>query len=191
MMLDDHKKVLFAIGFILFIGSVISIYKKHRLPASAVIPLSNQRDRSPTFTPPQVWVHIAGAVQNPGLYEVDPEMRTATLLEKAGGVLPNANLDRINLAKRIKDGSRIFVPEKKSAEPKKQSRKQIKTHALFSINTATAAQLRTLPGIGPKLAKRILKDREENGPFHKISDLTRIKGIGARSWRRLSPFITN
>jgi len=82
-------------------------------------------------------------------------------IKKAGGALPEAELEKLNLALFLREGEEIWVPGEK-----------------ININKASLEQLVYLPGIGPELAKRIIEYREKNGKFASILELEKVKGIG-------------
>lgn len=119
---------------------------------------------------PDLWIHVAGEVNAPGLYEVDPGARVADAISAAGGATSSAGLDGINLARQVFDGEQIVVPALGEEES---------GSGLVNINRANAGELEDLPGIGPVLAQRIIKDREANGPYATVSDLGRVSGVGA------------
>ena len=123
-----------------------------------------------TFNPDGLknWVHVAGAVTAPGIYELAPGQRIYDAIQVAGGFLSNANPDKVNLAKRVYDGQRIWVPERKGGQ--NQS-------AIVNINKANIEAFESLPGIGPSLAQRIVEYRAEHGAFQQVSDLQFVKGI--------------
>lgn len=116
-----------------------------------------------------VVVDVAGAVGAPGLVELEAGARVAEALEAAGGATDEAELDQLNLARRVTDGEQIRVP--RVGEPPVES-------ALINVNTATASELDALPGIGPVLADRIVADRDANGPYTSLDDLARVSGVG-------------
>lgn len=147
-----------------------------KLPrASTTLP----RDQ-PYITQPEVVVHLSGAVANPGVYRLEPGLRLVDLVEAAGGAADTADLDRLNLAQVLHDGDRVHVPligEAPGAAPD-LARPQAEGGVPVDINTATAAELEALPGIGPALAAAIVDERQTGGPFGSVDDLDRVSGIG-------------
>lgn len=142
----------------------------------------------PKITP--ILVQISGAVRSPGVYYVTPNQRVGEVLSVAGGVLNTADLDRLNLVTRIKDGKRINVPFEKSSSPKGG----VKTPGAsitfpISVNQSTAASLQAVPGIGPVMAGRIVADRQANGAYRSLEELVRVKGIGVKTVARLRPYL--
>ena len=127
---------------------------------------------APTATAPsgQVVVDVAGAVEAPGLVELAFGARVADAIDAAGGASADAVLDELNLARRVTDGEQILVPHEGDAEPA--------GGGLININRAEATQLEELPGVGPVLAERIVADRDANGPFTSLDDLSRVPGVG-------------
>ena len=122
-------------------------------------------------------VHVAGAVRNPGIVDVLPSAIVADAIEAAGGALPGADLDALNLAASVGPGERVFVPLPGTAAPTVSGIPASSTAGL-DLNRASSAELETLPGIGPSLASAIIQYREQNGPFQSVEDLLRVPGIG-------------
>jgi competence protein ComEA len=79
------------------------------------------------------------------------------------------------------------VGQQKSARPKPQV---ASAAAPVNLNSATVAEIATLPGVGPKAAERIVEYRQKNGGFKKIEELMKVKGIGEKSFLKLKPLIT-
>jgi competence protein ComEA len=116
---------------------------------------------------PGVVVHVTGAVESPGVTTLEGGSRVADAVEAAGGLSPEADQSAINLARIVRDGEQVYVPA-------------IGEGGLgrVNINRATPGELEALPGIGPVLADRIVSDRDRNGPFGTVDDLSRVPGIG-------------
>ncbi|MCJ7724844.1 MAG: ComEA family DNA-binding protein [Acidimicrobiia bacterium] len=119
-------------------------------------------------------VHVSGAVVAPGLIEVPPGARVADAVAAAGGALPGAELSALNLAAPVGDGQQLLVPQESGASAAGGAVATGKVR----VNTAGAAELELLPGVGPVLAERILQHRESFGPFSVVEDLLDVPGIG-------------
>lgn len=150
----------------------------------------------------RVTIYISGAVQSPGLYQVEPGIRYQEALEVAGGATEEADLTRVNLAKKCKDGSQVNVPFLKKSSRRSSGTRTISEGSgngggsgstsegqaaggKVNLNTADEAQLTTLPGIGPSLARRIIQYRQQK-PFQRAEDLQQVSGIGPAKFRRLA-----
>jgi competence protein ComEA len=134
--------------------------------------LSTPRD------PPGVRVSVRGAVVSPGIYTLAPGSIVQDALRAAGGVLPQADTSRLNLAAPLSDGQDLRVP---LITPTPAPGTPLSTPpggGKINLNNATFAELDSLPGIGPVLAKRIIDYRETNGPFQSVDDLLNVEGIG-------------
>ena len=155
-------------------------------------------------TPLTVRIHVAGAVVRPGVYTVSSSARVVDAVKAAGGATSRADLERINLAQTIIDTEQVFVPFRSSRTTKitvaprlRPSRTTVPGSAptvpgalpivgvptttvtpLINLNSATADQLDTLPGVGPSTAKAIISYRNRKGPFGKVEDLLNVPGIG-------------
>lgn len=149
---------------------------------------------APAATPPLVVtdeplvVHVAGHVSRPGLYRLAAGARVADALDAAGGALPDAVLDQVNLARLLEDGERILVPGPASADAARRTG-GLRADGRLDLNRATASELEALPGVGPVLSSRILHWRERHGPFRSVRDLRRVQGIGEKLYRALSELV--
>lgn len=144
-----------------------------------------------------VTVHAAGALVRPGLYILPAEARVADAVAAAGGPSPEADLDQLNLATRVGDGDRVYVPRKGEAPAGAASPTVAgggatigSTRAqLLDLNAATAEELETLPGVGPSLARAIVEHRTRNGRFRTLDDLVDVPGIGPAKLAALRPLV--
>jgi len=124
---------------------------------------------------PPIVVSIAGAVQQPGVYELPWGARVADLIATAGGVTAEAEATLINPAMALDAGSMVFVPYARAdgGDPR------------ISLNSALQRELMLLPGIGPVLAQRIIEAR----PFFSVDELLAVRGIGPTTLERLRPLV--
>ena len=150
-------------------------------------------------------VYVSGAVKQPGLYRYQGTARVCDAIQAVGGFQANAAEDSLNLARLLEDGEQICVLTKKeAARAKKKSRQAQQSEEAaegdqgsgnssggkVNINTATAAELMTLPGIGEAKAALIINYREEKGKFSKIEDLMQISGIKEGIFQKIKDNIT-
>lgn len=136
-----------------------------------------------------VVVHVGGEVVRPGLYTMPGGSRVADAVEEAGGPLPEADLDLVNLARPLTDGERVLVgvpqPDGASGEGPEGG------GPLVNLNLAGQSELETLPGIGQKKAQQILAHRESlGGTFGSTEDLLGVDGIAEKTFRSLEPHVT-
>lgn len=131
-------------------------------------------------------VHIAGAVRHPGVYRLHDGDRVKDAVERAGGARAGADVNAINLAAKVADGQQVVVPRRGAAAPAVgdagagEGAVGAATQPPVSLNSATAAQLDTLDGVGPATAQKILDWRREHGGFRSIDDLGEVPGIGPK-----------
>jgi competence protein ComEA len=130
-------------------------------------------------------IDIKGAVKKPGIYKLAMPVRLYQVLEVAGGTSELADINRINLAKVIADGSMIYIPKKGEQIPTEASPIQNKEEDKINLNTATLAELETLEGLGPTKAKAIIQYRGEHGGFRSVDELLQVSGIGERTLERI------
>ena len=149
-----------------------------------------------------IYVHVCGAVFHPGVYEADESARVVDALELAGGLTKDAAGDYLNQAQPITDGQRIYVPTEAELDnltadeivsgegAAVEETKDNKDTSLVNINTADAAKLMTLPGIGQSKANSIIEYRNANGSFKVIEDLMKVTGIKEGSFGQISDKIS-
>lgn len=167
----------------------------------------------------KIIIYIIGEVKQEGVYELDENSRISDAIEKAGGTKENADLSQINLAYKIEDGMRIYIPkkgelvqDKEKIEDKTQeivtgksnditnttsvntnlsTNKKSKTDIeKINLNKATQTELETLPGIGPSTAEKIIAYRKENGNFKNIEDIMNVNGIGESKYNKIKDLIS-
>ncbi len=126
-------------------------------------------------------VDVAGAVRRPGLYRLRSGSRIDDAIASAGGPTAKAQLDAVNLAAPVADGEQIVVPGRGAGGVAAASPPAAGSSpsAPLDLNTATADQLDSLPGIGPVTAQKILDYRQAHGPFRSVPELEGVPGIGA------------
>lgn len=126
-----------------------------------------------------VVVHVVGAVARPGLYELPEGSRVDDAIEKAGGPTEDAALANVNLAAPVGDGQQIVIAANgEVGPPTMHVGSETGASGLVRLNSATLAELETLPGIGPVTAQKILDYREQRGGFTSIDELDAVPGIG-------------
>lgn len=136
----------------------------------------------PSATPAALFVHVAGWVQNPGVYELRVGDRVIDAIERAGGPRRGADLNALNLAALAVDAQQVLVP-KRAATPVSGTGSLTSPGTegqKVNLNLASADELETLSGIGEVLAQRIIDYRESNGPFTSVDELLEVSGIGEK-----------
>lgn len=157
--------------------------------------------------PEELVVHAAGAVARPGVYRLPRSARVADLVDAAGGLAPDADVNRLNLAAGLEDGIRLYVPRLGEATPPEVAGSGGDTPArsgegepdetvdgaspspLIDINDATTSELEELPGVGPATAQAIVDHREANGPFQHVDELLEVRGIGPAKLEQLRDLV--
>ena len=167
-------------------------------------------EQTETVPAAEIVVYIVGAVKNPGVVHLPADSRVIDAVERCGGTLPNADLERVNMAELLKDGQQITVPEKiavpsvaenfgqetqgisamKNSAKSSASAKISVPAGKVNINTADEAALVALPGVGPSTAKKIIDYRENFGAFEKIEDIKKVRGIGDAKFNKMKDLIT-
>lgn len=136
-----------------------------------------------------VYVYVCGAVQDPGVVEVPEGSRVEEALRLAGGMTAEADPFYVNLAETVADGQKLYFP---TMEEAKTLEAEVKAAAegLVNINTASAEELCTLPGIGASRAADIVRYREKNGAFQTKEDIMKVSGIKQNAYDKLCDKIT-
>ncbi|WP_454295221.1 ComEA family DNA-binding protein [Salana multivorans] len=157
---------------------------------------------SPSSTIPSLVVHVAGQVAQPGVVELPGGARVRDAVAAAGGAGETANLDAINLARPLVDGEQVYVPAAGEAAPPGTGGGAASgtgdagggaaggSGGLVNLNSADAATLDSLPGIGPALAERIIAWRAEHGGFQDVAELEEVSGIGPAVMEKVRELVT-
>lgn len=167
------------------------------LPAETSVPEKEQA---------VLMVHVCGAVENPGVYELPEGSRLYQAVEKAGGFTGNAARDYLNQAKTVTDGAKLYVPTTEEVfaaqqqgtlpsyweneETQREDTQKDSGALQININTATEAQLCTLPGIGSSKAQSIIAYRDRYGGFGTIEDIMKVEGIKEGLFLKIRDSIT-
>lgn len=193
--MDNKQKKLAFLGILLLgclLTSAASDWAQgHKEPQAPALPPS-YADREIKQT--TIKIYVSGAVLQPGLYDLPVGARAWQAVEAAGGLREDANVEKVNLAKKLKDGNQVNVPALKAATVRNssgyvadgaaQSSGQQSAAGKINLNRATAEELGRLPGIGPAMAQRIV-ERRKTRRFVKVEDLLQVKGIGKAKLERL------
>ena len=210
------KKIIF-IAILLtgcIITSLISTNDKEKaLPVSSLAQSAQSAVTSKAAQAKTVRVQVSGAVLEPGIYDVPASCRVEEAIAAAGGLTENADSERVNLVRKVRDGMQIRVPVQKAARTSRTQRKNAQAKSSLGesasgkygsakagsgrnssmiqrvrINSASAGELQQLPGIGPALAKRIVETRS-GGRFNSADDLLRVPGIGKAKLAKLRDYV--
>jgi len=178
--------------FGLFVAALVWVVSRN--PSGEAVTLR------PAPTDKPIIVYITGAVPRPGVYALPQGARVQDGISAAGGFLAEADTELINLARPLGDGERMDIPYVEGASPVLptppegggggETPSPEENPDLININTASQAELETLPGIGPTTAQKIIAYRDENGPFVAIEDLENVSGIGPVTFERIKDLIT-
>lgn len=165
-------------------------------PTPMLSPAPTSSPASPT--PPPLRVHVLGAVMSPGVVQVPAGSRVADVIAAAGGLAPDADCGELNLAAPVPDGAQIIIGT--LSAPRGDVRTETEPAAgpaagggasapTLNLNTATQAQLESLPGVGPVTAQRIVAWRDANGGFTRVEELQEVDGIGPKTYAQLAPLV--
>jgi competence protein ComEA len=209
--MDLKKKRIIVICLLVFICVAISIWQSRPTYLSEgtrteLETLCHEEQNDEKRTPAKICVYVSGAVKNPGLHHIAPGSRGKDAIAEAGGFVDNANKDRVNLAKKLKDGNHVNVPfltDKQWKKIKQQEEGPFEQHsfgerkapagregviAKININQAAQTELEKLPGIGPSLAGRIISYRNTK-PFKQIQDICEVPGIGTKKFLQIEQWL--
>jgi competence protein ComEA len=200
------RLVASAVSVTIVVGGAVWLLRAPTPTTEAALPIAQGSSPAVTLPPPStvsssvptgkavgsaaptlLVIHVAGAVASPGVYELDASARVIDAVTAAGGPGADADLDGLNLAASLVDGERVYVPHIGEVDPATVPSGGAAVPAAptdespagpVNVNTATAAELESLPGVGPATATAIVDERTRNGPFASVDDLERVPGIG-------------
>lgn len=177
------------------------------------IPIEESQPQNQNTQSRTAYVYITGEVKKPGVYKLSEDSRIFQLVEMAGGFTPKAETEFLNLAENVADGSHIHVGAKSlqqsplipgmpanvhaNIQPQNANTPVTYSHSQqqsstgrVNVNTANAAELESLPGVGPAIAKRIIDYRNQHGNFSRPEDLINVRGIGKSKLAQILPHVT-
>ena len=140
-----------------------------------------------------IYIEIKGEVKRPDVYEMEEGSIIRDLIDKAGGLTEDANIKKINRAKKLKDNELIIIPNDDNINEITTSDFVSATEeesGRININTADLSKLKEIPGVGDVKAKSIIEYREKNGGFKSIEDIKNIDGIGEKTFEKIKDSIT-
>ena len=193
---------------LLFVGLVVAVLVSALGPRGSAVTLAPDPAPLAEDMPADgasgtaIFVHLLGAVERPGLYQLREGDRAIDAVAAAGGFTPTADQSQLNLARPLSDGEQIYVPAVGEAPPPGAG--DVGGSALgggsgvgagtpggrVNLNTADLAALDTLPGVGPATAKAIIDWRDANGRFTAVEDLLSVTGIGEKTLAELRDLVT-
>lgn len=140
----------------------------------------------------KIIIDVKGAVESPGVYEMDSDSRVIDCIEKAGGFLIDAEQKAVNLAQRTEDQMVIYIPMKgeelsgfEELLPNKTPSDSASENSKVDLNRANKEELKSLNGIGDTKADNIISYRETEGHFQKTEDIKNVSGIGEGTFEKL------
>jgi competence protein ComEA len=147
---------------------------------------SEPNEQNSNIESPKIYVHVAGSVKSPGIYQLDSGTRVYDAVLAAGGFTDKANQASVNMARALNDGEQLVV----SSESSGAVYEGALSSTLISLNQASSSQLEDLPGVGPALAGRIVDWRTANGGFKAKEDLLNVAGIGDKLFASVKDLVT-
>jgi competence protein ComEA len=182
----EHRRLL-VIGVAAAAVVLLLLHVLHHGSAARPIPPLRVATHARAPTAAQLVVDVAGAVRRPGLYHLAGGTRIADALAAAGGATARADVTLVNLAAPLADGEQVLVPVHGEAAAAGDATPS--STAPLDLNTASAEQLDTLPGVGPATAQKIIDYRQAHGPFRSVEELEAIPGIGPSKLAQLKGLV--
>jgi competence protein ComEA len=164
--------------------------RPHATPVPTPSAVAQASGGAAPASPATLIVAVNGRVRKPGLVRLPPGSRVADAIDAAGGVLPDTDLTALNLARKVVDGELIVVGAPGPPGPAGPAAAPGAAGGQVNLNTATLAELQTLPGIGEVLAQRILDYRTAHGQFQSVNELRQVDGIGDAKFDKLKDKVT-
>ncbi|MDD6794009.1 MAG: helix-hairpin-helix domain-containing protein [Clostridiaceae bacterium] len=190
---------IIALGIIILMYAVVTYINggekqlKKNNNESIFVEEEKDKDKSISNGKEEIVVEIKGEISKPDIYYLDEGSIVQDLINKAGGVTPNADLATINRAEELVNHESILIPNKNQVEESvggQSKGAEQEKNTKVNINKATTEEFQTLNGIGETKAKAIVSYRENNGKFKKIEDIKNVTGIGGKLYDKIKDSIT-
>ena len=195
--MDLQQKRIILCMVLVIIGTVFFVQTMQPNQPEAIVVQTNTAEKpEDSFSQPEtikneLVVHVAGAVQNPGVYTLQDGSRVEDAITRAQ-LLPESDADALNRAALLSDGQKIVVPfagEAQISNPSTESETGTMPNDKVNLNHATLAQLMTLPGIGEVKAQAIMQYRQEHNGFQTIDQLLQVSGIGSAIYSQIAHLV--
>lgn len=194
----EHVAVLGVVGLIGVIWAAWTVFAARTVPVAQAEPTPTLVASATPSPAPTIRVHVLGAVASPGVVSLPVGARVEDALAAAGGLTDAARPGELNLAAVVADGVQLVVGD--ASAPGGEMRRDGgaasgggvaggAASGLLDLNTATAAQLEDLPGVGPVTAAAILAWRQEHRRFSRVEELNEVDGIGPKTYARIAPHV--
>lgn len=195
----DNLKYISACAFIMVAGIIYSLSRlipaegdlsvhEYSLTEQETVTYTDETESEQTPDEKHIYTYICGAVVNPGVYEISDETRIYECIEFAGGCVEGADISSINLADRVSDGQKIYIPMEGEVVSESDMAGTL-SDSRININTATENELTSLPGVGKSRAKDIINYRDKNGSFKSIEDIMNVSGIKEAAFEKIKDLI--
>lgn len=204
--LSKREKILLSLLVVVVLGFCVLAYRffcakqnelAFKLDEETSIPIEvSEEGKVDNNKNQEIIVYIIGAVKSPGVYTLNEEARVKDAIEIAGGPLSDADLLVLNLAEKLQDEDKVYIPKQGEVNETYQDKAgqdigiSSKDDGKININKADMTELETLPGIGPATAQKIIDYRAENGFFRTIDDIKDVSGIGDKKFEQIKEKIT-
>lgn len=189
-----NNKNMLSIIVILIFAAAIAIYPViDSMVNGNKIESETKENEYTDLTVNKIYVTVAGEVVNPDMYEMTTDDRVDDVIEKAGGFTENSYTDNINLAQKLSDGQYIYVLTKQQGEKLEEENipdPENDFQGIVNINTASVDELCKLPGIGEKIAERIIEYRDSIDGFESVDELKNVEGIGDSKFNKIKYNLT-
>jgi competence protein ComEA len=192
---DQERAVLIVFAAFLAVGGIFFLLAQGSASSAASTkPLPAITFPATPTVSPIIVVDVSGKVVKPGVYKLPVGSRAIDALDAAGGAKSGVDVSDINLAHVLTDGEQIIVGAPKIIVTSGKSKGKSKlanptSNSPINVNTATSAQLDSLPGIGPVMAARIIAYRQKSGLFKVLTDLRKVPGMGASKFAEIQNLI--
>ena len=198
-----QKIILIGVGVIMLL--VIGFYITHKMGTYKEVNLNEfvqgeeiiEEEREEKLEE-NIIVYITGEVLNDGIVEIEEGARISDIIERAGGLTKEADLSKVNLAYKVQDGEKVYIPSKKEKNKEEKevislengeevipSGNNTSVNSKVNINKASQAELETLQGVGPSTAMKIIDYRNNSGKFKTIEDIKNVSGIGEAKFNNI------
>ena len=180
----------FLLGLVV-VGAIILIASPQRGQSLTLVTVTPNLTPNPTSTLSLIRVHVTGSVNFPGVYSLPESARMDDAIQAAGGLKEGVDPEWFNLAAVLTDGQRLFIPASEEAFQSTETKSlSVSNTALININTASIAELDSLPGIGEVKAQAIFNYRQQNGLFTTLEDLLKVQGINSSLFEEIKSLVT-